>query len=161
MSTRRNPRFLLAGVLAVVALGGVAAFALANPGAADDGVFAVGMDDGEVALEAATLAPGRQVIEVTNAGSEEHEVVVLRTKKAADELAVGLHGVSIGLSGELVVGEDHVKLRHRHKPGDVLGLLPGESQRYQAELDPGHYVVYCQSGSHYLQAGEAAELTVE
>lgn len=129
------------------------------PGGAEDGVFSIALEDGAISLESPTLAPGRQVIEATNTGTEEHELVVLRTDRAADDLAVGLHGVSIELSGKLVVGEDHLAQGHRHRPGEVLGLLPGQSQRFQVDLAPGDYVAYCQTGGHYF-AGEAAGFTV-
>ena len=154
-----NPRLLLA--IALLAIGGTAvgAVALASPEKQEDGVLEVRMDDGSIALESASVEAGRRVFDVTNVGSEEHEVVVLRTAKEPDALALGLHGVSIRYSGELVVGEDHVALRHKHRAGVVLGLLPGESQRYQVDLSPGHYVVYCQTSSHYLDA-ERTEFTV-
>ena len=153
-----NPRLLLA--VSVLAIGGttVGAVALASPEQAADTVFEVSMDDGSIGLESASVEPGRRVIEVANVGSEEHEVVVLRTPKAPDALALGLHGVSIKYSGDLVVGEDHAALGHKHR-NQVLGLLPGESQRYQIDLRPGHYVVYCQTSSHYLD-GERTEFGV-
>jgi len=154
-----NPRVVFAATLALIAAAGLVAVALADPGATEDDVFEVRMLDGAVDLEAGSAAAGREVIEVTNTGSTEHEVVILRTEKAADELALGLHGVSIKYSGELVVGEDHIALGHKHRQGEVLGLRPGEPQRYQVELERGHYVVYCQTASHYL-AGERAEFTV-
>ncbi len=153
-----NPRLALA--IGILAVGGttVGAVALASPEKAEDTVFEVTMGDGSIALESATVEPGRRVIDVANAGSEEHEVVILRTAKGPDELALGLHGVSIKYSGELVVGEDHITLGHKHRK-QVLGLLPGESQRYQVDLRRGHYVVYCQTSSHYLD-GERTEFTV-
>ena len=156
-----NPRLLLA--VGLVAIGGsaVGAVALASPDAAEDPVLEVRLGDGSIDLESAAPEAGRRVFEVTNVGSEEHEVVILRTDKAPDGLALGLHGVSIKYSGgDLVVGEDHAALDHKHRAGQVLGLLPGESQRYQVELRPGHYVVYCQTSSHYLN-GERVAFTVE
>ena len=156
----RRVRLAFASSLSALGIAVVAAFALAGSGSADDDVYSVALDDGALAIESSTLAPGRQVIEATNTGSQEHELVVLRTPRAPDELAVGLHGVSIELSGELILGEDHLVLGHRHRTGEVHGLLPGESRRFQVELAAGHYVVYCQTGGHYLGDGEAAEFTV-
>lgn len=150
--------FLALGALA--AAGAALAFASAA-GGAGDGVSTIALRDGEIALEDSTLEPGRHVIEAVNEGTTEHELVVLRTDTPVDELPVGLHGVSISQAGgELVVGEDHVASRHEHEPGEVLGLLPGRSRRTQVELEPGTYVVYCQTGSHYL-AGERTSFTVE
>jgi hypothetical protein len=159
MARSLNPRLTVAASIATLAIAALAAYALADPGADDDGVFEIRMTDGAIELEAPTWRPGRGVIEVTNAGSEEHEIVVLRTRRAPNRLPLGLHGVSIRLAGRLVIGEDHVALGHRHRSGEILGLLPGESQRYQAELTRGHYVVYCQSGNHYLE-GERTEFVV-
>ena len=149
------------GVTVMLALAGIgAALAFAAGGsAADDGVVRVAMRDGAIELERTELAAGRVVLDVVNEGSAEHEVVVLETDEPADELPVGLHGVSIAQAGKLVVGEDHVANGHRHQPGQELGLPPGESRRYQVDLEPGSYVVYCQTGSHYL-AGERTAFTV-
>jgi uncharacterized cupredoxin-like copper-binding protein len=158
MRVLRNPRLLLAATLGVVAIGVLAALAPASP-EADDGVYEVRLLDGAIEPESRALAAGERVIEVTNAGSVEHELVLLRTPRPADRLPYGLHGVSIGLSGEPVIGEDHSALGHDHAADDVLGLLSGESARYRVELRAGHYVLFCQSGNHYL-SGEHAELTV-
>jgi hypothetical protein len=154
-----NPRILGALVLVMVTVGALGAFALASPGSTDDGVFEVSLGDGSIDVEGPTLAPGRQVIEVSNTGTTEHEIVVVRTNLAPDDLPVGLHGVSLSAAGELVIGEDHITAGHKHRPGMVLGLEPGTNQRYQVDLEPGSYVVFCQTGNHYL-AGERTEFEV-
>lgn len=147
-------------MLVLGAIGAALAFASGGGSGADDGLVEITMTDGAIDVDSSTLTAGLHTFAVTNEGAAEHEVVVLRTDKPADELPVGLHGVSIELAGELILGEDHVASKHGHKPGQVLGLLPGRSQRYQVELKPGSYVVYCQTGSHYL-AGERTTFTVE
>jgi hypothetical protein len=136
-----------------------AAFALASPGAGDDGVYGIALGDGSIEVEGPVLAAGRQVIEVTNEGTDEHEVVVVRTDMAPGEIPVGLHGVSPAMAGRLVIGEDHVAAGHAHKQGQVLGLMPARSRRYQLDLAPGHYVVLCQTDNHYL-GGERTEFEV-
>ena len=150
MARLLHPR--IAGALALVAItvAALAAFALASPGAADDGVFEIRLGDGAIELESPTLPSGRQVIEAVNTGSEEHELVVVRTDLAPDEIPVGLHGVSPAMAGKLAIGEDHLASGHRHRPGVVLGLRPGTSQRFQVELGPGTYVALCQTDNHYL-----------
>ena len=148
---------MLAAALAASAA--LATFALASSGAGDDGVFGIALADGEITLESKELAAGRHVVEQRNEGTTEHELVLVRTDLGADELPVGLHGVSIKGAGELVVGEDHLRAGHEHQPGTVLGLLPGESRRQRVDLAPGSYVAFCQTGSHYL-AGESVELEV-
>ena len=159
MNAVRARLFIAASVAALLAVAG-AALAIAAGGEPADDIFEVTMRDGALELESQTLEPGRLVVEAANDGSEEHELVIIRTAKAPDGLPVGLHGVSISLSGELVLGEDHIALGHKHKAGQVLGILPGQSRRTQVDLAPGHYVVYCQTGSHYLGA-ERTEFTVE
>ena len=152
---------LLVGVTLILALAGIGtALAFAGGGSpTDDGTVRVAMRDGAIELERTELAAGRVVFDVVNEGSTEHEVVVLKTEEPADELPVGLHGVSIAQAGELVVGEDHVANGHSHQAGQELGLMPGEGRRYQVDLEPGSYVAYCQTGNHYL-AGERTAFSV-
>jgi hypothetical protein len=162
MESASRLRLTLAIALcALVATGiaAVAALALAK-GGADETVYAVTLADGRIELASTTLPPGRHVMDVTNVGSEEHEIVTLRTDRPADGLAVGLHGVSIEHSGELVLGEDHAAMGHGHGAGEVLGLLPGQSRRHQVKLQPGRYVVFCQTSNHYLSGDEFAEFSV-
>lgn len=160
MDGSAKARLSIAGAVAALLAAAASAFAFAAGGAADDGATRITMTDGAIAIESSQLPAGRRVVEAVNEGRAEHELVVLRTSKPADALPVGLHGVSIRQAGELVIGEDHLASRHEHEPGTVLGLLPGESQRHQVDLKPGSYVVYCQTGSHYL-AGERTSFTVE
>jgi hypothetical protein len=161
MGSDAKTRVAYAGLLVAVAgaLGGALALA-SGGGARDDGVLEIAMGDGAIELERTVTAPGRQVVEVVNEGTAEHEVVLVRSELAPGELPVGLHGVSIGRSGTLVIGEDHLKAGHNHPPGVVLGLEPGQSQRFQVDLAAGSYVVFCQTGSHYL-GGERVGLTAE
>ena len=160
MAQLRHPRVLLAAATFLLAIVAAGALALASSGGgADDNVFAIELRDGSIALESATLSPGRQAIEVTNGGTEEHELVLVRTERSPDDIPVGLHGVSPSMAGELAIGEDHAANGHRHPAGVVLGLLPAQSRRYQVELRPGRYVVLCQTANHYLE-GERAQLEV-
>jgi hypothetical protein len=156
----RHPRVLLAAAIALIALAGATALALASAGAGpDDDVFTIALRDGTIELESPTLPSGRRVVEVAHAGTEEHELVLVRTRLPAGEIPVGLHGVSPSLAGELVIGEDHAAAAHRHPAGRILGLLPGQSLRHQVELRPRTYVVLCQTDNHYLE-GERATLVV-
>lgn len=152
-------RFILLTSLCVLGLAGGAVFALAGSNEPADGIYSVELSDGKLTVESPVLDRGRHQIELTNTGTKEHELVILKTDKAADELAVGLHGVSIELSGELIVGEDHHGLGHDHGADQVLGLLPGESRRSEVDLASGNYVAYCQTDGHYL-GGEAVGFTV-
>ncbi len=169
MAREQQQRLGMTAILAVL-LGLLAVLAIRSGGASgraipqSDHDFDIVMREGSIELEAASLAPGKQVVEVLNDGRGQHEVVVVRTDLAADELPVGLHGVSIALAtehgGKLVIGEDHLGLGHVHRIGAITGQLSGDRNRYQVSLRPGHYVVYCQIASHYL-VDEYAEFTVE
>ena len=163
MDRFRHPRALVALVvsgLAIAAIAAIAALALASPGEGDDGTFGVELRDGAVALEEPTATAGnRVVVEVTNGGTEEHEVVVVRTRRSPAAIPVGLNGVSPSLAGEVVLGEDHAAEGHDHDPDELLGLAPATSRRFQVDLAPGRYVVLCQTQNHYLE-GEYAALQV-
>ena len=159
MTRSRHLRTATALAICALALAGLAALAFAGADEGGDGVFAAEARDGEVAIESASIVRGRQVVEVANAGTVEHELVVVRTDRAADEIPVGLNGVSVSLAGRPVIGEDHAAAGHDHATGEVLGMLPGESRRYQVDLAPGRYVVLCQTDNHYLE-GERTSFEV-
>jgi hypothetical protein len=158
MASLLNVRSVVALVISLIAFG-AGAFALASGDAPDDGIYEIELQDGAIALESTELPVGRQVIEVTNTGTEEHEIVVVRTDMDPDEIPVGLHGVSASMAGKVIIGEDHAAAGHTHKPGEILGLLPVRSQRYQVDLASGHYVVLCQTENHYLE-GERTQFEV-
>jgi hypothetical protein len=125
-----------------------------------DGVYSISLADGAITLEDEQVDGGRVQVDVSNTGTQEHELVVVRTELAPDALPVGLHGVSIAGAGKLVIGEDHQKLGHDHASDVVLGLRPGETNTYELDLEPGHYVAFCQTSNHYLAAEESAEFMV-
>ena len=158
MADLRHPRVVLAVLTFGLTVAGAAALAFASSGGdgSDDEVFGIELRDGSIAVESPTLEAGRQVIEATNGGTEEHEVVLVRTTRSPDDIPVGLHGVSPSLAGDVVIGEDHAANGHRHPAGVVLGLLPGQSRTYEAELRPGAYVLLCQTANHYLEGERAA-----
>lgn len=159
---RRDARVRIALALAVIAAsaGGWAALGQATEGGPGLEVIEIVMRDGEIEVDRGPHPAGEVMIEVTNDGTGEHEPAMVRTELAAGELPVGLHGVSLERAGEVVLGEDHAALGHDHGPDEVLGLLPGEAITYRVELEPGRYVVLCNTDGHYL-AGERAELVVE
>ncbi len=156
MARLLNLRALLALAISMATVAALGALALASGGGEDDGVFAIELGDGAIGTEAPTIASGRQVVAVTNVGSREHEVILVRTRRAPGAIPVGLHGVSPSLAGRVLIGEDHAAAGHRHSPETILGLRQHESQRHQVELAPGAYVVLCQTDNHYLEGERAA-----
>jgi uncharacterized cupredoxin-like copper-binding protein len=88
-----------------------------------------------------TVAHGRTTFVVRNAGTMEHEMVVIRTTKKASQLGNG--------SGKASV---------RGAIGDVQ-VAAGRTKRLSVTLRAGHYVLLCNIGGHYM-AGMRTDLTV-
>jgi uncharacterized cupredoxin-like copper-binding protein len=97
------------------------------------------IDLGESSAPAGTIT-----ITATNSGTVPHELVVARTDLAADALPIGDAGVDE--SALDVIGE--------------IGEFPaGETLDGSFDLEPGHYVFFCNVPGHY-QAGMRTEFTV-
>jgi uncharacterized cupredoxin-like copper-binding protein len=142
----------------------VAAIVLSFGGGADaGGAFKVTLDEWRISPETATLKAGKVTFVAENTGKVEHELLVLKTDLAADELPVGLEGPALTLPGmKLVLGKPH-----QHKSGfDFDGALrnrhinPGSDRRDVVTLTKGRYVLLCNLPGHY-QAGQRATLVVE
>ena len=77
---------------------------------------------------------GAVTLNATNNGSIQHEVIVIRTDESADDLTV--------VDGR--VPEDAV---------DVIDEIPefeaGTTESKAFDLEPGHYVVFCNIAGHY------------
>ncbi len=143
--SRETGRGLVALTLLLVALaagcGGDAAVPTAD--------VVARMEDFEIELSADVVDAGTVVIGMENDGPTVHELVVARTDRPADELALGEDGLSVTeeAPGFRVLGEDeNVQLDEQ----DVLELV----------LEPGHYVLFCNFQGHYL-GGMHADLEVE
>jgi uncharacterized cupredoxin-like copper-binding protein len=90
-----------------------------------------------------SVKAGPTTITFKNAGTKEHEVVVLKTDTPADKLEVGAnHEVSEAAS----VGEDSE-------------TKPGKTKSTTIDLQPGNYVLVCNIERHY-ERGMHAALTV-
>jgi uncharacterized cupredoxin-like copper-binding protein len=99
-----------------------------------------------IQLDTSSVKAGTLTFEVTNAADNnmKHEMVVLKTDLAADQLPVK--------SGQ--VPESSFK-----KMGEAEDVAPGKSNRLTLKLPPGHYVLICNKAGHYSQGMHAA-LTV-
>jgi hypothetical protein len=85
------------------------------------------------------VAPGLTEFRAYNQGPTVHELILVRTDLAADELplqADGLTAVEEAAGVEFIVADEGIDL--------------GERGGFQAELSPGHYVLYCNLEGHYL-----------
>jgi uncharacterized cupredoxin-like copper-binding protein len=125
--------------------GGVTATTVASGGvtsttAASAGPTVVNVVGGEkpggkyyLTVTPASVSAGPTTITFKNAGTMEHEVVVLKTDTPADKLKVGAdHTVSEDAS----VGEDSE-------------TKPGRSKSTTINLKPGKYVLVCNIERHY------------
>lgn len=112
----------------------------------------------QVTLKEWTLTPiparapaGKVVFQVTNEGTVEHELVVLRTNRAPSKLPVKRGRVieSVGGSRALEIGLQ----------GKIEGIAPGETRTLVLTLRPGRYVLICNLLGHY-RAGQFAGFRV-
>jgi uncharacterized cupredoxin-like copper-binding protein len=108
------------------------------------GPVAVTLSEWKVAPTAAAVSAGPVTFDVRNAGAQPHEMVVLKTPKAAAKL---------GKAGTARLPETgHV--------GEVGELKPGASGKTTIDLKPGHYVLICNLPGHWT-AGMRTDLTVK
>jgi uncharacterized cupredoxin-like copper-binding protein len=85
---------------------------------------------------------GHVTFRVHNAGTMQHEFVVLRTSKPADALLKGNKASEAG----------HV--------GEIPGLAPGQTKTLRLDLKAGHYALICNMPGHYM-AGQRIDFTVQ
>jgi uncharacterized cupredoxin-like copper-binding protein len=94
-----------------------------------------------IAPEPSQVAAGSVTFKVRNAGSINHEFVVLRTNKKASQL---LKGNEADESGNV---------------GEIGNLDPGQTKSLKLDLKAGHYALICNLTGHY-KLGQHADLTV-
>jgi uncharacterized cupredoxin-like copper-binding protein len=90
-----------------------------------------------------TVASGKVVFKVHNAGTVTHEFVVLKTNHPASKLP--LYKGRADESGNV---------------GETGDLKPGQSKNIALVLPPGHYALICNLPGHYL-AGQHTDLIVK
>jgi uncharacterized cupredoxin-like copper-binding protein len=114
----------------------------AAPAAAAPHALTARLSEMAIRTDSATAAAGAVRFTVTNAGTIEHEFVVLRTSQPAAKLP---------LSGARASEAGHV--------GEIGGLGPGQTKTLTLHLRPGHYSLICNLPGHY-GGGMHADLTV-
>lgn len=114
----------------------------AAPAAAGPSLVNVRLSDFKIAPSEASVPAGKVTFVAKNVAKDEHEMVVVRTDKAAGSLAGGKSEASeAGSVGEI---------------GEFKG---GATERKVFNLKPGHYVLLCNVPGHY-KAGMYTEFTV-
>lgn len=153
-------RRLLAIAIAVVATGAVAGSVLATGGESAGRALAVDLDEWTLTASDSRVKAGTVDVTQTNSGKVDHELLIVRTRTAPDELPIGLSGVRPSLAGKLVYGVEHSHHAGGAAPAGADHLRPNETRRAKVRLTPGRYVLLCGLEGHY-QAGQRAALTVE
>jgi uncharacterized cupredoxin-like copper-binding protein len=115
----------------------------AAPAAPSSGPITADLSEFKIAPSATSAGAGPVTFDVTNKGKLPHELVVLKTTKAAAALAKS--GTS--------------RLPETGHMGEVSTLKPGASGKTTINLKPGHYVLICNLPGHWT-AGMREDLTV-
>jgi uncharacterized cupredoxin-like copper-binding protein len=107
------------------------------------GTDKVTLDEFSVKASPKSVTAGKVKFSVKNAGSDEHELVILKTKTAASKLKVS--GGRAKTTGEIAEIED---------------IAGGRSKSKTVTLKKGHYILLCNLPGHYQQ-GMRADFTVK
>jgi uncharacterized cupredoxin-like copper-binding protein len=105
----------------------------------------VDLSDFKVVADHPTIAAGHVVIGIRNHASMLHELVVIKTDLAPDQLPVD--GAT-------------AKAKEDGKVGELLNIAAGASRKLVLELAPGTYVLICNIAGHY-QLGMRVGLEVQ
>jgi uncharacterized cupredoxin-like copper-binding protein len=103
----------------------------------------IALEEFKVLPTAATVAAGKVIFKVHNAGRLTHEFVVLKTNHPAAKLP--LYRGRADEAGNV---------------GETGDLKPGASKNIALILAPGHYALICNLPGHYL-SGQHTDLTVK
>jgi uncharacterized cupredoxin-like copper-binding protein len=114
----------------------------AAPAATGPATVDVQLSDFKIRPSQATVPAGKVTFAAKNAGDEEHEMVVVRTDKAA---------------GSLAGGKDEAS--EAGAVGEIPEFDAGRTERKAFNLKPGRYVLLCNVPGHY-KAGMYTTFTV-
>ena len=105
----------------------------------------VDVSDFKLVTDHPTIAAGHVVVGIRNHASMLHELVVIKTDLAPDQLPVD--GAT-------------AKAKEDGKVGELLNIAGGASRKLVLELTPGKYVLICNVAGHY-QLGMRVGLEVQ
>ena len=106
------------------------------------------LKDFEVERDATAVPAGTVRFRVRNEGPTTHELIVVRTDRAPDDLPLQSDGLTVDEEGPGINLLDEAE-----------GLDIDDRQTLVLDLAAGHYVMYCNLEGHYL-GGMHAALTV-
>ena len=141
-------------VLAVIVAAVVVSAATGSPGSR----VRVTLEERSLRPDAQSVAAGRVTFETVNRGTQEHELLVVRTDLPAGDLPMGLEGPALELAGDVVLGAPHSH-HALDRRSAARHVAPGGTRRETVELSPGRYVLLCSLPGHYA-AGQRASLLV-
>jgi uncharacterized cupredoxin-like copper-binding protein len=133
---------LATGLLATgcAAGSGTASAGPAESAAASGASIAVELSEWKVVPAAATAAAGPVTFAVTNAGTQVHEFVVVKTDLKADALPVA---------------DNKIDESTLTPVDEIEDIAAGASPTLDVTLDAGHYVLLCNIETHYEQGMRA------
>ncbi len=143
-SASRKRWAIAAAAVAVIAI--LASACAAAP--ADTGEIPslyVDVSDFKLVTDHPTIAAGHVVFGIRNHASMLHELVVIKTDLAPDQLPVD---------------GSTAKAKEDGKVGELLNIAGGASRKLVLELAPGKYVLICNIAGHY-QLGMRVGLEVQ
>ncbi len=104
-------------------------------GAQSAGTVAVKLADNGISLDRSSVAAGKVTFRITNAGSIEHELAVLKTALAADKLPTN--------------PDKPGKVKEDGNVGEVEDIAVKETKDLVLDLQPGQYALICNLPAHY------------
>ena len=141
----------LVALLALAACSKAAPVPTPSAPTANNAVVRVTLDEWHLTPSVASAPAGYITVEAVDTGTDDHEVVILKTDKAANALVV---------RNEASVDKSKVD---ETASGDNVGEVEVEAGVTQAatfKLTPGHYVFICNTEAHYKK-GMFADFTVQ
>ena len=137
-------RWTVAAAVAVVAIVASACAAAPSDTSEIPSLY-VDISDFKLVTDHPTIAAGHVVVGIRNHASMLHELVVIKTDLAPDQLPVD--GAT-------------AKAKEDGKVGELLNIAGGASRKLVLELTPGKYVLICNVAGHY-QLGMRVGLEVQ
>ena len=135
--------FAIVAVLAILASSACAAAGPADTSEVPS--IYVDISDYKIVTDHPTIAGGHVVVGIRNHAAMAHELKVIKTDLAPDQLPVD--------SATAKANEDG-------KVGELLNIAAGASRKLVLELTPGKYVLICNIAGHY-QLGMRVGLEVQ